>query len=232
MLASLPLWLLGAYLSGSIPFGLLFARARGVDLRAVGSGNIGATNAMRVVGRFWGGVCFLLDVLKGTGPTLAAGLALGYGAEGWGLSAPAAWQWLSIAAASVLGHVFPVWLGFRGGKGVATAFGALLGVWPVLTIPALAAGLTWLIIAVVSRYVSLASVIAAVASPVYVLGAAGLAGQSAASLVPVLTVALGLAVLVVLRHRDNLARLRAGTEGKIGEKDPAEPDTEAAEGAS
>ena len=210
------LWIAVGYFFGAVPVGVLLARTRGVDLRAIGSGNIGATNVGRVLGRRWGIVCFVLDVLKGAGPVIAAGVGQGTLAAGWGIHGPAAWAWLAVAAATIVGHVFPVWLGFRGGKGVATAFGSLLGMWPLMTVPALASAATWGLLAGVSRYVSVASVGAALALPGFALIAAAVAGQPWGSRAPVLVVTGALAALVVVRHRDNLARLRAGTESKIG----------------
>jgi acyl phosphate:glycerol-3-phosphate acyltransferase len=121
--------------------------------------------------------------------------------------------------------VFPVWLKFRGGKGVATGFGVLLGLWPLMTLPGLAALATWLIVAAATRYVSLASIIAAVGLPVYLYLIWGLGrGRMLHELLPLLLVAAALALLVVLRHRGNIARLLAGTESKIGGSKPALPD--------
>src|SRR5690349_4488530 len=105
------LWVAIGYLSGSIPFGLLLGLWRGVDIRKAGSGNIGATNLGRVLGRKWGILCFVLDVLKGAVPVAAAGGAMGVLGRG-DLPAGQAWGWLAVAVAAVLGHVFPVWLGF------------------------------------------------------------------------------------------------------------------------
>jgi acyl-phosphate glycerol 3-phosphate acyltransferase len=129
-----------SFLSGSIPFGLLIARARGVDIRRHGSGNIGATNVWRVLGRGPGLLCFALDVLKGLAPTLGAAWTtglLGPRALPGPIDARSAWLWLVVMALAILGHMFSPWVGFRGGKGVATGLGALLGVWPFLTAPAL-----------------------------------------------------------------------------------------------
>ena len=127
------LFIPAAFLCGSIPFGMLIARARGIDIRAHGSGNIGATNVGRVLGRTWGVAVFALDVCKGLAPVLVAGAALGTLGH---IAAPArdAWLVLATAAAAILGHVFCPWLRFKGGKGVATSLGALAGVFPVLTI--------------------------------------------------------------------------------------------------
>ncbi|MCX5660056.1 MAG: glycerol-3-phosphate 1-O-acyltransferase PlsY [Planctomycetota bacterium] len=213
-------WLLcvaAGYLSGSIPFGLLIGKARGVDVRKAGSGNIGATNVGRVLGRKWGGFCFALDVLKGLLPVLIAGLVLGYAGRR-DLDPADAWRWLAVAIAAVLGHVFPVWLGFKGGKGVATALGVLLGFWPVLTLPGLAALVTWVAVVAVTRYVSLGSVLAAIALPAYVAVGAWLAQTPVARVVPFLVVTGLMAALVIARHRANIARLLAGTENKLGSR--------------
>jgi glycerol-3-phosphate acyltransferase PlsY len=231
-------WLLlaAAFLSGSIPFGLLIGRLRGVDIRQHGSKNIGATNVGRVLGRPWGFLCFGLDLLKGLLPTLAAGAALGMlsgpgdGGAGAGASAGAGvvWAWLGIMAAPILGHMFSPWVGFRGGKGVATGFGALLGVWPMLTLPAALALVVWVGVVKVTRYVGLASCAAAASLPVSVSlltwwgphsGWASLAGSWERAW-PYLVVSGLLAGLVIFKHRGNLARTWAGTEFKVGARPP------------
>lgn len=209
-------WLLLGYLCGSIPFGLLIGKAKGVDIRKAGSGNVGATNVGRLLGRPWGITCFVLDVLKGVAPVVAAGLACGY--LGHALTAGQSWRWLAVGVASVLGHVFPVWLKFRGGKGVATGLGAVLGYWPTVTFAAGAALLTWILVVAVWRYVSLASMAAAALLPLYVLLAGAVMDTPAGAVVPFVIVTLLLAMLVILRHRTNIARLCAGTESKIGKK--------------
>ncbi|MCC7387702.1 MAG: glycerol-3-phosphate 1-O-acyltransferase PlsY [Phycisphaerales bacterium] len=207
-----------AFLSGSVPFGLLIARAKGVNIREHGSGNIGATNVWRVLGRGPGLACFALDVLKGLLPTLGAGLASGL----VGRPDPPAREallWVACAAAAILGHMFSPWIGFKGGKGVATGFGALLGIYPLLTWPALGAFAAWLVVAKLSKYVSLASCIAALSLP------AGLwVTVEALSDAPARHAAAGpfygavglLAAVVVVKHRANLGRLLRGTENRIG----------------
>lgn len=215
-----PLLLLAAFLSGSIPFGLLIARAKGVDIRKHGSGNIGATNVWRTLGRGPGLLCFALDVLKGLAPTLAAGAALHIlhpQPLPGPISAAPAWQWLAIMAASILGHMFSPWVGFRGGKGVATGLGALLGVYPYLTAPALAALLVWILAAALARYVSLASIAAAIALPLFVL-AWSRAGPDPSSAAPFIAATALLGALVVYKHRSNIKRLLAGTENRIGRR--------------
>ena len=204
-----------AYLLGSIPFGLLLGRLRGVDIREHGSGNIGATNAGRVLGRGWGRACFVLDVLKGAVPTLAAGVWTGAIGDAE-LSAGRSAAWVSVGLASILGHVFPVWLGFRGGKGVATSLGALAALWPIATLPVVAGLVVWVVTVRVTRYVGVASVAAAVTLPVAVVvwSLSPVWGERAVWPAAAMTGAL--AALVVWRHRDNLRRTFAGTEPKIG----------------
>lgn len=217
--------ILAAYLVGSIPFGLMIARARGVDIRLHGSGNIGATNVGRVLGRKWGALCFAFDLLKGLAPTLGAGWWLGLvpfeGAAPTASGATGALMaWLGVMAATVVGHMFPVWLRFKGGKGVATGFGALLGVWPVLTAAALGALLVWLVCVKLTRMVGISSVLAALSLPVFVLvqppiGAA-LGWVERPPVWPFALVACALASVVVVKHRANIARTLAGTEHRVG----------------
>lgn len=210
-------------LVGSIPTGYLMARAAGVDLRSAGSGNIGATNLGRVLGARAFAACFAIDAVKGLLPPLAAGLWAGLAGR---LHVPTdqALLWLAVMVSPVLGHIFCPWLGFKGGKGVATGLGALLGVFPVLTIAGAAALAVWLAVFAWRRVVSLASIAGAVAAPAAVLTLAGawhgglLGGDRPASwglLGPALGVTLALAALVVVRHRGNIARLRAGVEPRF-----------------
>jgi len=189
--------LAGGYLLGSIPFSYWVARRFGVsDVRTVGSGNVGATNVMRTAGKTAGLLAFALDALKGTAASL---LALRLAPAG---ASPA---WAAVGA--VLGHMFPVWLGFRGGKGVATGAGALLPLAPIATV----AGVTaFALVLAAFRYVSLASV----------TGAAVLAAAAAnldASR-PAAPAAAGLAALIAWKHRRNLARLARGTEPRLGSR--------------
>lgn len=183
-----------SYLIGSIPFSYLVARRAGVDVRKVGSGNVGATNVLRSAGRKAGIVAFLLDASKGA---LAALLAQRLGPGG--ALPPLA------AAAAVLGHMYPVWLGFKGGKGVATGAGAFLPLAPSATGIALVA---FAVTLGVLRYVSLASIAGAIAlaAAAFVVGAPR----------PVVWTAAALAALIAWRHRGNLQRIRAGTENRLG----------------
>jgi len=181
-----------AYLVGSIPFGLLLTRLAGHgDLRRIGSGSIGTTNVLRTGNKPLAGLTLLLDAGKGALVVIVVG----------GLYGPDLRYFAAIAV--LLGHIFPVWLAFRGGKGVATAFGALLGLaWPA----GLAALATWLLVAVIFRYSSLAGLVAITLSPIYgwVLGDPQIGG-----------IAIIYAVLVWLRHLGNIRRLLRGEESRI-----------------
>jgi glycerol-3-phosphate acyltransferase PlsY len=192
-LSSPGFWALAGYLLGSIPFGLLIARVLGLgDLRRIGSGNIGATNVLRTGSRGAALATFLLDAGKGAVAVLLARWAAGEGAAQYA------------ALASLIGHCFPVWLGFRGGKGVATLLGVLAALsWPL----GLAACATWAVVAAVFRYSSLAGIAAAGFAPVWAFAL----GEGRFFLVTAL-----LAIIVYVRHGGNMARLRAGTEPRLG----------------
>ena len=144
-----------AYLLGSIPFGLLIARAHGVDLRRIGAGNIGATNGSRALGRPWAMVCFAFDCLKGLVPMLVAALLIDQ------ITLGVLWLWLGVGCAAIIGHVFPVYLPFRGGKGAAPSLGVIFGLYPYLTLPGLVILMIWSAVLLTWRYVSLASILAA-----------------------------------------------------------------------
>ena len=185
--------LLLGYLLGSIPFGLVFTRAAGLgDIRRVGSGNIGATNVLRAGGKALAAATLLADGGKGAAAVLLAGWA-------WG---PAAAAWAGLAA--VLGHLFPIWLRFRGGKGVATGLGVLLAAAPLAGAVACA---VWLAMAKLGRRSSLAGLAAFAAAPVAAWAVYG-AGRG--------WLALAVAALVFARHHANIRRLLAGTEPRIG----------------
>ena len=183
------------YLLGSIPFGLILTRFAGLgDIRAIGSHSIGATNVLRTGRKELAAATLLLDALKGTVAVLIAGAA-------WGPDAA-----IVAGLGAFLGHVFPVWLGFRGGKGFATYLGVLLGLyWPAVLVLAV----VWLGMAAVFRFSSLAALATSLAVPVALL----LFGQSRVALLFVV-----LAPLLWLRHHENIRRLLAGTETRIGEK--------------
>jgi acyl phosphate:glycerol-3-phosphate acyltransferase len=179
------------YLLGSVPFGLLLTRLAGHgDIRRIGSGNIGATNVLRTGNKVLAALTLLLDLGKGAAAVLIA--------QNWGYTAG-----LIAAGSVILGHMFPIWLGFRGGKGVATALGVLIPLaWPV----ALVATLLWLATALLSHYSSLAAVVAALAGA----GLAALTADRATA-----SVIAGIALLIILRHHANIRRLIAGTESRI-----------------
>ncbi len=194
-----------AYLTGAIPSGYIIARSRGVDIRKVGSCNIGATNVFRTLGRPWGILTFVADALKGFVPAcvfpLIARHWMGY-EGGSGLS-------LLCAVMAIAGHNWPVYLGFKGGKGVATTAGSLLGIAPS------AAGIgfaVWAIVFLATRYVSVASITTAIAVPA---SAWFLYGSDGATLPGVLS---GLGALVVVRHKSNIRRLVNGTESRFARK--------------
>ena len=182
------------YLAGSVPFAYLLARRRGIDVRTAGSGNVGAANVLRTTGPWRGVIVMALDMSKGMAAVAVATLLAG----GTALIA------LS-GAAAIVGHIYPVWLKFHGGKGVAVAAGVFTMLSPAAA--AAAAGL-FLVTAWVTRYVSLASIAATVALP----PAAWLLGSP----MPVVLVAFGSAALILFRHRANWSRLRAGTERRVG----------------
>jgi glycerol-3-phosphate acyltransferase PlsY len=194
------------FLLGGIPSGLLIGRARGVDLRTAGSRNIGATNAFRVLGARWGALVFLMDALKGFAasifPRVASGSALG--------SLPQEMMAPTLAAgiAAILGHVFSPWLGFKGGRGVATSLGVFLGILPRPTL--LAFGL-WIVLVALSRRVSVGSIGAAISYPFLVAWTAARDPQRMVLIV----VSAVIALLILLRHLPNIRRLLQGTEPPI-----------------
>ena len=195
-----------AYLIGSIPFSFLIVKlVAHKDVRRVGSGNVGATNAMRAAGKAAGVVALLLDVAKGVAAVLIA-RRLGAAPGGVGLVGAA-------AVAGVLGHCYPIWLGFRGGKGVATSAGAMGALAP----PAMAMTLiAFLVVVSWKRYVSLGSMVAASLFPVFILASQRLGWEGAD---PWLFLAgVLIAVIVVVKHRSNLERLRQGVEPRLGER--------------
>ena len=206
----LTLLLIVAYLVGGIPFGVLVARARGVDILKVGSGNIGATNVGRVLGKGPGLAVWGLDVLKSLLPTLVARAALPLGA---GILAPET-CWFLVGAAAILGHCASPFLGFRGGKGISTALGAMVGTAPLV---ALGCFVLFALVLGTTRYMAIASTVG-VFSVVVFAAIFGVTPQ----LVPVF---LLLALFVLYRHRTNFARLQAGTEPKFSfSKAGAPPD--------
>ncbi len=197
-----------AYLLGSIPTGFLVAKARGLDIRTVGSGNIGATNVFRSLGIPAGIFVLVADALKGW---LAVAVLANLFANWFGLARdPRDREWLAICAgvAAVLGHNYTCWLNFKGGKGIATSAGVLAGLvlWPLLIILGI-----WVLVFALTRYVSLASIAACFALPF----ATWLTGQS----VTLVVATAAMAALAIYKHKTNIQRLMAGTENRIGEKE-------------
>lgn len=193
------LWIGAAYLAGGIPFGYLIGRLRGVDVRTVGSKNIGATNVFRTVGRKWGLVAFACDVLKGLLPTLAAKA-----------HPTVPWLPLAVGVACVAGHMFTPYMKFRGGKGVATAFGMMIGLLPAMV------GVAFLVFSAAfaaTNFISLGSCSAASFLAVAVwfpwLGSRGAAD------LPQCVLVTAIALFVLWKHRANMARIAAGTENRI-----------------
>lgn len=209
------IWLVAAYVLGSVSFALILGKINGINIREHGSGNVGATNLGRTLGKKWGILCTLLDMGKGLIPVLGYGLSSGLVTSDEPIGYLAMLQWLAVGVAAVVGHVFPVFLKFKGGKGVATSAGALFGFWPVLTVPALAAFVVWFVVTKATAYVGLASVAAAAVLPVFVVGFGWAMGYEAGEIAVCGGVSGLLATLVIVRHRSNIKRLLAGTEDKV-----------------
>lgn len=197
------------YFLGSFPSGLIISRARGVDIRRHGSGNIGATNVLRVLGKKWGYLVFGLDALKGFAAVRIA-FAIAFAANT--MTMPREVAGIAGGFACILGHTFPVWLRFRGGKGVATSAGVLLGLMPLAVVSVFA---VWIILFQLTRYVSVASIGAAVALPAFVLLYLRVNLLTGASLLPFSILIAG---VVVWRHRSNLKRLFQGKEERFDQK--------------
>jgi glycerol-3-phosphate acyltransferase PlsY len=201
-----------AYLIGAVPFGLLIAkRVSGIDLREFGSGNIGTSNAVRAMGRRWGFVVFLLDFLKGFLPVVAC-----YGLVGEHSETLDLLQVLT-GTAAVLGHCFPIYLGFRGGKGVATGCGAIvaINVWVFVS-----GGVVWLVTRFTTRYAGLASIMMGITFPIATWVIDRILGLHRPEL---LVGSLLLTILILVRHRSNMKRMLKGTEPRIGEKVEGSP---------
>lgn len=199
----------GGYVSGATPFGYLAGKLKGMDIREHGSGNIGATNVIRVMGKGIGIPVFILDLLKGWLPVWLA--------KAWLVTLPEGAALVSTGAvvtglAAVLGHMFTFWLGFKGGKGVATTTGVLLGIAPIAMLGGLA---VWLAFFFTTRYVSLASMMAGVGVAVTMLIQMSRSGQWD---MVMLGFGLLIMLLVIVRHRANIQRILSGTEPKAGRK--------------
>jgi glycerol-3-phosphate acyltransferase PlsY len=212
------------YLLGSVPFAWVIGKAHGVDIRTVGSKNIGATNLGRTLGKRYFWQAFLLDAAKGFVPVLLATLFVRRWNGGAGAALPM-WAPLLTAVACVVGHLFPIWLKFKGGKGVATGFGVVLGFWPLYTVAGLLAGMFFVFMLLVYRYISLASMAAAAAFAVLV----GVLGSwdnryldtylPPHDRLPLIGVACLFALMIIVRHRGNIARLLKGSEPQIGRRE-------------
>jgi glycerol-3-phosphate acyltransferase PlsY len=203
------LFVLGSYLLGAVPFGLLIGLARGVDIRQHGSRNIGATNTGRVLGKPWGYVALILDVLKGLIPTILA--------RQWIIHEPlnqnSLLLWLLVGLAAILGHVFPVYLGFRGGKGVATSIGVGLGIYPFYSVGILFALAVYAVARFGTGFVSVGSIALAAAFPAGVYGYLVYSGgPPLREAWPLIAGAVVIGGLILVRHAGNIRRLRAGQE--------------------
>ena len=206
--------MIAAYLLGSVPFGLLLAKAHGKDLRTIGSGNIGATNVSRALGKKWAYLCFALDLMKGLLPMLTAQFLVS--------DSPTAgefWLWLCVGCSAVIGHIFPLYLKFKGGKGMSTSLGVMLGLFPYYTLSGAIAFIVWAICVYIWRYISLGSIIGAIALPTsLVISIIINKNWQFANLWPLVIVAIFLTLLVIVRHAENIKRLIEGSENKITQK--------------
>ena len=209
-MVTLAVLLVGSYLLGSIPFGYLAGRLVGIDIREAGSGNVGATNVMRALGKRYGYPVFALDFLKGFGAVKISMLMAPGRPPEWNSS-----EIVGILAAmsSILGHLYPPWLKFKGGKGVATSAGALLALTPVATLIGVA---IWIIVFWLTRYVSLASITAAVVLPIVILV---VSSQDQNKRKPLVYSSACVAAVVIWRHRSNLSRLMRGTEPRFRKRE-------------
>jgi glycerol-3-phosphate acyltransferase PlsY len=198
---------LGAYLIGSFPSGYLIGRLRGVDIRTQGSGNVGATNVLRVLGKKWGYLCFALDIGKGA---LAVWLGKLVAAPAWSLDVTGAS--ILAAVAVLIGHTFPVWLGFKGGKGIATSGGVAVAVFPIEVF--VISVLTWIGVFLATRIVSVGSMAGALMLSI-VLVADRFLGRADT---PLMIAGLVMTALVIWLHRGNLRRLRTGAEPRFERK--------------
>jgi len=200
-----------SYLIGAIPFGLIVGLSKGIDVRKAGSGNIGASNVGRLLGKKYFRIVFALDLGKGLLPALAAGFVVHFQATDPTLEL----LWLIVAYAAMVGHMFSIFLGFKGGKGVATAAGILLGIFPYFTIPVVFGLTLWYVIFKITRYISVASIIGSSSLPVFYIIIGLIAGWPVfGRQLPLLIAAILMALMIVVKHRGNIARLMAGTENR------------------
>jgi glycerol-3-phosphate acyltransferase PlsY len=199
----------GSYLFGSVPCSLLLGKLKGIDIRKIGSGNVGAMNLGRIAGRPWFFAAFILDMLKGLVPTVIAGQVL------TGAEPTRSLCWLLAGLCAVLGHNYPVFIGFRGGKGVSTSLGVALGVYPALTFPAMLSFVVWALGLTFTRMSSVGSICGAILFPVFYILLVWRAGGALMDRWPFLAFAVAVATLVLARHRANFRRILAGTETRV-----------------
>lgn len=198
-----------AYVIGSIPWAYVIAKAKGIDIRKEGSGNVGATNVSRVLGKKWGVLCFILDFLKGAIPVVIVRVLSSLGL----VCANPDYLMIFVAIATVAGHVWPVFLNFKGGKGISTSAGTIVALAPITLIICFS---LWVILFKMFRYVSLASIIAAATLPL--VGFALMKYGYEKNSIPVIGLFAILAVLAIVKHKSNIVRLLQGTEHKFENK--------------
>lgn len=211
------LWLAAAisYFVGAIPFGLIVGRMKGIDPRTQGSGNIGATNLGRLLGGRYFALVFTLDLLKGLIPMLVAAYLVRHQPH----TAKLLLLWVSVGLSAIVGHLFPIYLKFKGGKGVATSAGVVLGLFPYFTYPAVVAVVLFLVVFAITRTVSIGSILSAAAFPgVFVLIGAWLHWPVFNEQLPLLVFAVVISTLIIFKHRKNIARILAGTEHSFKKK--------------
>ena len=220
----LVLWILGAYLVGGVPFGFLIGKMRGVDVRTVGSKNIGATNVFRTVGKKWGLLAFACDFLKGFLPTLAAKI---YAAKS-GDATLAAYLPLAVGVMCVVGHMFTCFMNFKGGKGIATGFGMLVALMPLLVLAAFA---LFIVVVRTFHYISLGSICAAAFLLVAVWFPCGaLSNPDGFRNMPQCVIVALVAAFAIWKHRTNISRLLAGNENRFYWNKPKAPAAEPTSG--
>lgn len=209
-----------SFASGSVPFGLILGKHKGIDIRNIGSGNIGAMNIARALGGRWFWVVFALDLMKGLASTLTCGWLLSQPWTGATVS-PAMRDvcWLAAGLFAVLGHNYSPFVGFKGGKGVSTSLGVSLGIYPDLAIPALCCFFVWALGISSTRISSVGSLLGGVMFPLFYVAFAKWSGRSAGVSVPFFVFTLIIAGLIVIRHRANIARIFSGTEPRIAPRD-------------
>lgn len=206
--------IIAAYLLGSVPFAMIIAKAYGKDLRKIGSGNIGATNLSRAVGKKWAYFCFVLDTTKGLVPMLIVSKIISLPPTQTELLLS-----LVVGCAAVAGHIFPIYIKFKGGKGVATSFGVALGLWPYYTICALIALICWISSVLIWRYISLASIIAAISFPIALTTITILNKTwQFQNLWPLFIASIIIPLMVIIKHHENVIRIIKGKEHKVFSK--------------